>query len=77
MRALEDLEEDEDHRKMYNLVMDLMNDLKANNENEIKHILATDSLYSSEVLSDETDFYFIEKNENKYVLKEIKIIKKN
>ena len=59
LKLLEDLEKNDDGDKIYNLVMDFMNCLNKNNTNNIKHILATDGLYSSEKLLMEDSFYFI------------------
>lgn len=57
MRVLESTEED-DKNKIYSLVSYLIDDLNEYNHN-IKHILATDGLYSSEEICDNPYFYFI------------------
>ena len=59
LQLLENLEENDDGSKIYNLVIDFMKSLNKNNTTGIKHILATDGLYSSEKLLLENDFYFI------------------
>ena len=59
LQLLEDLEENTDGSKIYNLVMSLMNCVKNNNISGKKHILATDGLYTSERLLEEESFYFI------------------
>ena len=59
MNVLENIDTTEDG-KMYNLIKNMMNDLKKNKKyNYIPHILATDGLYSSEKLLLEDDFKFI------------------
>ena len=59
LQLLEDLEENTDGSKIYNLVMYFMNSLNSNNISGKKHILATDGLYTSEKLLQEDSFYFI------------------
>ena len=59
MKVLESIDTSEDG-KMYNLVKNMMNELKNNNKNNYSpHILATDGLYTSEKLLLEDDFKFI------------------
>jgi len=80
MNVLENIDASEDG-KMYNLVKNLMAELKENNKNNYSpHILATDGLYTSEKLLLEKDFKFIgcirpsriKSSHNKEITKEIK-----
>ena len=80
MNVLENIDVN-DKGKMYNLVKNLMNELKENNkDNYSTHILGTDGLYTSEQLLLEKDFKFIgsirpsriKSSHNKDIVKEIK-----
>ena len=55
------LEELEDNKfgKMYGLVTEFLDIIKKNNTSKIKHVLATDGLYTSENLLEIKDFYFV------------------
>ena len=44
---------------MFGLIKEFMEKLKKNNKQNVKHILTTDGLYSSEDLLNIDDFYFI------------------
>ena len=83
MNVLENIETKNNSKedgKMYNLVKNLMSELKENNkDNYSPHILATDGLYTSEKLLLEKDFKFIgairpsriRMKHNKEIIKEI------
>ena len=55
------LEELEDNKfgKMYGLVTEFLDIIWKNNTSKIKHVLATDGLYTSENLLEIKDFYFV------------------
>ena len=57
-KLLEDLEDNE-KGKMFGLIKEFMGIVKNNNNKNVKHILATDGLYSSEDLLYIDDYYFI------------------
>ena len=57
-KLLEELE-DNNFGKMYGLVTEFLDIIRKNNTNKIRHILATDGLYTSENLLQIKDFNFV------------------